>query len=94
MPASTGEARSTEANSTATETTTATETASASNWSSPAASADGMATTAEASSHSSSAAVRAATLGLPDQCRAREQRDPIEFSFHDFNFLSLCVVVF
>jgi hypothetical protein len=68
---------------------TATETTSASNWSSPAAPADDMATTTEASSHSSSA-VRA-TLRLPDQGRARKQRDPIEFSFHDFDFLCLFV---
>jgi hypothetical protein len=55
---------------------TATETASASNGSSPA-------TTAEASS----ATVIATTLRLPDQSRARKQRDPIEFSFHDLDFL-------
>ena len=73
---------------------TATETASASNWSSPDAPADDMATAAEASSHLSSPAVRA-TLRLPNQSRARKKRDPIEFSFHDFDFLcSLCVVVF
>jgi hypothetical protein len=74
---------------------TATETAAASNWSSPDAPADDMATTTEASSHSSSSAVITTTLRLPDQGRARKQRDPIEFSFHDFDFLcSLCVVVF
>jgi hypothetical protein len=32
------------------------------------------------------------TLRLPDQSRAREQRDPIEFSFHDLDFL--CVDAF
>jgi hypothetical protein len=69
---------------------TATETA-ASNGSSPAATAADTATTAEASSHSSSASVRA-TLRLPDQGRARKQRDPIEFSFHDLDFL--CVDAF
>jgi hypothetical protein len=73
---------------------TATETAS--NWCSPDAPADDMATaaettTTEASSHSSSPAVRA-TLRLPDQGRARKKRDPIEFSFHDFDFL--CVDAF
>jgi hypothetical protein len=70
---------------------TATETASASNWSSPAAPADDMATTTEASSHSSSPAVITTTLRLPDQGHARKQRDPIEFSFHDFDFLCLFV---
>jgi hypothetical protein len=50
-----------------------------------------MATTAEASSHSS-AAVVATTLRLPDQDCARKQRDPIEFSFHDLDFL--CVDAF
>ena len=72
---------------------TATETASASNRSSPAAPAADTATTAEASSHSSSSAVRA-TLRLPDQGRARKQRDPIEFSFHNFDFLCLFVLLF
>jgi hypothetical protein len=61
--------------------TTATET-SASNWFSPATPADDTATaakttTTEASSHSSSAAVITTTLRLPDQGRARKQRDPI-----------------
>jgi hypothetical protein len=51
-----------------------------------------MATTAEASSHSSSAAVITTTLRLPDQGRARKKRDPIEFSFHDLDFL--CVDAF
>jgi hypothetical protein len=70
---------------------TATETASPSNWSGPAAPAAGTATTAEASS----ATVIAISLRLPDQSRARKQRDQIEFSFHDFDFLcSLCFVVF
>jgi hypothetical protein len=62
---------------------TATETISASNWSSPAAPAVDMATTAE----TSSPAVITATLRLPDQNRARKQYDPIEFSFHDLGFL-------
>jgi hypothetical protein len=35
-----------------------------------------------------------ATLRLPDQSRARKQRDPIEFSFHDFDFLCLFVWLF
>jgi hypothetical protein len=70
---------------------TAPETTSASNWSSPAAAADDMATTTEAASHSSSAAVINTTLRLPDQGRARKKRDPIEFSFHDFDFLCLFV---
>jgi len=66
---------------------TAPETASASNWSSPAAPAADMATTAEASFHFTS-------LRLPDQSRARKKRDPIEFSFHDFDFLCLFVWLF
>jgi hypothetical protein len=65
---------------------TATETAASSNWSRPAT------TTAEASSHSSPA-VRA-TLRLPNQSRARKKRDPVEFSFHDFDFLCLFVWLF
>jgi hypothetical protein len=75
---------------------TATETAS--NWSSPDAPADDMAataaetTTTEASSHSSSAGVITSTLRFSDQGRARKKRDPIEFSFHDFDFL--CVDAF
>jgi hypothetical protein len=75
---------------------TATETAS--NWSSPDAPADDMAataaetTTTEASSHSSSAAVITSTLRFSDQGRARKKRDPIEFSFHDLDFL--CVSAF
>jgi hypothetical protein len=68
---------------------TATETASG--WSSPTAPAADMATTAEASSHSS-AAVVATTLRLPDQGPARKKRDPIQFSFHDLDFL--CVDAF
>jgi hypothetical protein len=68
---------------------TTTETASASNWSSPATTtAADTATTAEGSS----ATVIATTLRLPDQSRARKQRDPIEFSFHDLDFL--CVNAF
>jgi hypothetical protein len=63
---------------------TATETAGASNWSRPATS------TAEASSRSATAAITI-TLRLPDHGRARKKRDPIEFSFHDFNFLCLFV---
>jgi hypothetical protein len=69
---------------------TATETASPSNWSSPAAPAADTATTAEASSP----AVLATTLRLPDQGRARKQRDPIEFSFHDLDFLCCFVCTF
>jgi hypothetical protein len=65
---------------------TATETAAASNWSRPAT------TTAEAASHSSPA-VRA-TLRLANQSSARKKRDPIEFSFHDFDFLCLFVWLF
>jgi hypothetical protein len=49
-------------------------------------------TTIEASSHSAAAAVITTTLRLPDQGRARKQRDPIEFSFHDLDFL--CVDAF
>jgi hypothetical protein len=71
---------------------TATETASASNWSSPTAPADDMATTTEASSHSSPSAVITITLRLPDQGRAHKKRDPIQFSFHDLDFL--CVDAF
>jgi hypothetical protein len=50
-----------------------------------------MVTTAEASSRSY-AAVVATTLRLPDQGRARKKRDPIQFSFHDLDFL--CVDAF
>jgi hypothetical protein len=64
---------------------TAAETAAASNWSRPAT------TTAEASSHSAAAARIIATLRLPNQSRARKNRGPIEFSFHDFDFLCLFV---
>jgi hypothetical protein len=56
---------------------TATETAAASNWSRPAT------TTA--------AAAITITLRLPDRGRACKKRDPIEFSFHDFDFLCLFV---
>ena len=80
-----GSARTTERRGCCVEAT-ATETAAASNWSRPATAA------AEASSHSSPA-VRA-TLRLPNQSRARKKRDPIEFSFHDFNFLRLSVRLF
>jgi hypothetical protein len=68
---------------------TATETASASNWSSPATTTTRPATTGEASS----ATVIAITLRLPDQSRARKQRDPIEFRFHDLDFLCVCTFV-
>jgi hypothetical protein len=33
----------------------------------------------------------ATTSRLANQGRAREKRDPIEFSFHDLDFLCLCV---
>jgi hypothetical protein len=66
---------------------TATETAPASDRPSPSTTAH-TATTAEAAS----ATVIAATLRLPDQSRARKKRDPVEFSFHDFDFL--CVDAF
>jgi hypothetical protein len=69
------------------EVTTA-ETAAASNWSRPAA------TTAGASSYSAVAAVIIATLRLPNQSRARKKRGPIEFSFHDFDFVCLFVWLF
>jgi hypothetical protein len=55
---------------------TAAETASPANWSGPAAPADDMAATAEASSHSSSTSVITTTLRLPDQGRAGKNRDP------------------
>jgi hypothetical protein len=76
---------------------TATETAS--NRSSPDAPAGDVptaakTTTPEASSHSSSSAVVATRLRLPNQSRARKKRDPIEFSFHDFDFLCLFVWLF
>jgi hypothetical protein len=58
---------------------TSTETNPASNWSSSAAPAADMATT-----------VKTTTLRLTDQSRARKQRDPIEFSFHDLDFLCVC----
>jgi hypothetical protein len=51
-------------------------------------------TTTEASSHSSSSAVIATSLRLPNQSRARKKRDPIEFSFHDLDFLCLFVWLF
>jgi hypothetical protein len=35
-----------------------------------------------------------ASLRLCDQSRARKERDPIEFSFHDFNFLWVVVFEF
>jgi hypothetical protein len=73
---------------------TATETASASNWSSPDAPADGMAATVKTTTTEASAAVRVASLRLPDQGRARKQRDPIEFSFHDLDFLCCFVCTF
>jgi len=63
---------------------TAPETASASNRSSPA-------TTTTAAT---TATLVATTLRLPDQGRARKKRDPIEFSFHDFDFLCLFVWLF
>jgi hypothetical protein len=63
---------------------TATETASAYNGSSPDAPTADTATTAD----SSSATMIATTLRLPDQGRARKKRDPIDFSFHDLDFLS------
>jgi hypothetical protein len=69
---------------------TATETASAFDGPSPATTAADNSTTAEAPS----ATVIATTLRLPDQSRARKQRDPIEFGFHDFNFLCLFVWLF
>jgi hypothetical protein len=47
------------------------------------------ATTTEASSP----AVRA-TFRLTNQSRARKKRDPIEFRFHDFDFLYLFVWLF
>jgi hypothetical protein len=58
---------------------TATETAAASNWSRPA---------------TTTAAAITITLRLPDEGRARKKRDPIEFRFHDFNFLRLFVPLF
>jgi hypothetical protein len=82
-----GSARATERRGCCAEAT-ATETTSASNRSSPTAPADDMAATTEASS----SAVITATLRLPDQDRARKQCDPIEFNFHDLDFL--CVDAF
>jgi hypothetical protein len=76
-----GSARATERRGCCAEAT-ATETAAASNWSSPAAPAADMATTTETTT----------TLRLPDQGRARKKRDPIQFSFHDLDFL--CVDTF
>jgi hypothetical protein len=76
-----GSARATERRGCCAEAT-ATETAAASNWSSPAAPAADMATTAETTT----------TLRLPDQGGARKKRDPIQFSFHDLDFL--CVDAF
>jgi hypothetical protein len=56
---------------------TATETGSTTNRSSPDAPADDIAPAAETRT----------TLRLPDEGRARKKRDPIEFSFHDLDFL-------
>src|SRR4029077_3824243 len=54
-----------------------------------------MATTTEASSHSSSSSsVITTTLRLPDQGRARKQCDPIQFSFHDLDFLCVDTIEF
>jgi hypothetical protein len=70
----------------------ATETTSASNWSSPAAPAADMATTVETTTaEASSSAVITTTLRLPNQSRAHKKRDPIKFSFHDFDFVCLFV---
>jgi len=69
---------------------TATETAS--NWCSPDAPADDMATAAETTTTEASSPAVRATLRLPDQGRARKKRDPIQFSFHDLDFL--CVDAF
>jgi len=41
---------------------------------------------------SAASAVMTASVRLRKQGRAREQRDPIEFSFHDFDFLCVFVV--
>jgi hypothetical protein len=60
------------------------EAAATSNWSRPA-------TTA---TEASSSAVIIATLRLPNQSRARKKRDPIEFSFHDLDFLCPFVWLF
>jgi hypothetical protein len=50
------------------------------------------ATVKTTTTEASAAAVRVASLRLTDQSRARKQRDPIEFSFHDLDFL--CVDAF
>jgi hypothetical protein len=47
---------------------------------------------AGASSSTTAATVMTASLRLRDQGRAGKQRQPIEFSFHDFDFL--CFRVF
>jgi hypothetical protein len=46
------------------------------------------------SSAAAAASVMTASLCLRDQSRAREERDPIEFSFHDFDFLLCCCFEF
>jgi hypothetical protein len=72
----------------------ATTTETGSHWPSPDAPADDMATAAETTTTEASSPAVRATLRLPNQSRARKKRDPIEFSFHDFNFLCLFVWLF
>jgi len=45
-----------------------------------------------ATATASSAMITATSLHWCGQSRTREQRDPIEFSFHDFDFLCVFVV--
>jgi len=48
----------------------------------------------EATATETAAAVIIATLRLPNQSCARKKRDPIEFGFHDLDFLCLFVWLF
>ena len=58
---------------------------------SPAAEVSSAAGASPSTSTSSATSVLTASLRLRDQGRAGKQREPIEFSFHDFDFpLFLC----
>jgi hypothetical protein len=73
----------------------ATATEAASNRSSPDAPADDVPAAAKTTTtEASSSAVIATPLRLSNQSRARKKRDPIEFSFHDFDFLCLFMWLF
>jgi hypothetical protein len=70
-------------------------TEAAPDWPSPDAPSDDLATAAKTTTtEASSSAVIATPLRLSNQSRARKKRDPIEFSFHDFDFLCLFMWLF